>query len=320
MAEGALIDRLDGAIDTILARRDATAALAEPELAALAVLAAALKHLPSPVFRARLRAHLERRTIMSSALATTDIREGFTTITPYLRVREAGLVNFLAHVFGAEETHRTPQSAGGTRREVRIGDSMLIIGEGGPEGGTFGPTAFHVYVIDVDAAFARALAAGAESLGEPEDRPYGERAGFVKDPFGNHWYIAAHLGPSYVPEGLRTVTPFLHPSGVPAFIEFMKRAFGAVEELRHESPDGIVVHARLRIGNAAIEMGDARGAVQPMPGGFYLYVGDADVLYEQAVAAGAKALSPPADQRNGDRVAGVEDSMGNEWFIVRPAS
>jgi uncharacterized glyoxalase superfamily protein PhnB len=49
------------------------------------------------------------------------------------------------------------------------------------------------------------------------------------------------------------------------------------------------------------------------------YVGDADALYEEAVAAGAKPLSPPADQPYGDRVARVEDPMGNVWFIARPA-
>ena len=183
----------------------------------------------------------------------------------------------------------------------------------------FRPAAFHVYVTDVDAAFQRALAAGAESMGEPADRPYGERAGFVKDTYGNHWYIATPLGRSPVAEGRRTVTPFLHPRGVPAYIEFLKLAFGAVEELRHEMPEGVVIHARLRIGNAAIEMGDTQGAAEPMPTAFYLYVGDADALYHQAVAAGATSLSPPTVQSYGDRVASVEDSMGNQWFIARPA-
>ncbi len=319
MAEGALTDRLDQTVDAILARKDATAALGDPELAALAVLAAELRHYPSPDFRARLRANLERRTAMSIALATTDVREGFTTITPYVRVREAGLVGFLTQVFGAEETHSAQGGGGGIHREVRIGDSMIMIGEGGPDGlMPFRPAAFHVYVKDCDAAFQRALEAGAESLGSPEDRPYGERAGFVKDMFGNHWYIATQFGASHVQEGLRTVTPFLHAKGVPAYIEFLKRAFGAVQEARHESPTGLVMHARLRIGNAAIEMGDAEGGGEPMPSGFYLYVGDPDALYQQAMGAGAKSIWPPTEQPYGERVAAVEDSAGNQWFIARP--
>ncbi len=56
-----------------------------------------------------------------------------------------------------------------------------------------------------------------------------------------------------------------------------------------------------------------------MPGAFYLYVGDADMLYQQALAAGAKSLWPPAEQPYGDRVGAVEDSIGNQWFIARPA-
>jgi PhnB protein len=224
--------------------------------------------------------------------------------------------DFLTRVFGAEET-ASAKVDHGIHREVRVGNSMLMIGES--TGAPRRPAAFHIYVPDVDAAFERALEAGAQSMGVPEDRPYGERAGFVKDRFGNHWYIATHLGASYVQEGLRTVTPFLHPRGVPAYIEFLTRAFGAVEEFRHQTPEGIVMHARLRIGDAAIEMGDTQGTAEPMPASFYLYVGDADALYEQAVAAGAKSLSPPTDQSYGDRTASVEDSMGNVWTLARPA-
>jgi PhnB protein len=79
------------------------------------------------------------------------------------------------------------------------------------------------------------------------------------------------------------------------------------------------MYARLRIGNAAIELGEAEGPIASMPSGFYLYVDDADALYERALAAGAKALLPPTDQRYGDRVAVVEDSTGNHWLIARPA-
>ncbi|MGH6691729.1 MAG: VOC family protein, partial [Gammaproteobacteria bacterium] len=300
MADEVLIDRLDQTIDLLLARRDATDALRDPELAPLAVLAAELRHLPSAAFRARLRAHLTRRTTMTTlVLEAKNIREGFTTVTPYIRVREAGLLDFLTRVFGAKETSSTQGGFGGVHREVRVGDSMLMIGEGGPERWLpFSPAAFHIYVPDVNAAFQRALAAGGTSMGDPEDRVYGERAGFIKDAFGNHWYIATAFGASYVPEGRRTVTPFIHPSGVPAYIEFLKRALGAEEEFRHEV-GGVVMHARLLIGNGAIEMGDTQGASETMRTGFYLYVADADAVYEQAVAAGAKPLSPPADQSYG---------------------
>ena len=320
MADAALVDRLDQAIDAILARQDATSALSDAELAPLAVLATELRHIPSAAFVSRLRTNLKRRTTMTLVLDATKMREGFTTVTPYIRVRDTGLFDFLTRVFDAKETSSTKGSGGGVHREVRVGDSMLMIGEGGPEGGlAFSPAAFHVYVPDVDAAFERALAAGGESMGAPEDRSYDEGAGFVKDHYGNHWYIATHLGGSAVPTGRRTVTPFIHPRGVPSYIDFLKRAFGAVEEFRYDTPQGVVAHARLRIGDGAIEMGDTQGAREPEQTAFYLYVPDADALHEQAVAAGATSLSAPADQYYGDRVASVRDTMGITWYLARPA-
>ena len=313
---GALPERLDQTIDLILARGDATAALTDAELAPLARLANELRSYPSPAFKARLRANLERRSIMSAALEAVDVREGFTTVTPYIQVREPGLVDFLAKVFDAVETSST-QGPHGVHREVRVGDSMLMIGEGGPEGTEYAPAAFHVYLPDVDAAFARALAAGGTSLGAPEDRPYGERSGYVEDPFGNHWFLATHLGPSPVPAGFQMVTPFVYASGAPAYIDFLTRALGAVEEFRHEV-GGMVMHARIRIGSGAIEMGDSQGQRTSEHTAFYLYVPDVETLYNRAVGAGAAPLSAPADQRYGERVASVKDSMGITWYMARP--
>ena len=319
MADRNLADRLDATIEALLARGNATAALGDAELAPLARIAVDLRHVPSAAFKERLRANLERRTTMSRAVTTIALREGFTTVTPYLRVPEPGIVDVLKQVFDAEETFSAVGDWGGLHREVRIGNSMLMIGEGGPARILpVRPAAFHVYVRDVDATFARALAAGLESLGAPEDRPYGERAGFLKDRFGNHWYVATAFGASHVPNGRRTVTPFLHVRGGAAFIDFLTRAFGAVEEMRHEAPPGTIRHASVRIGDSAVEMGEGEG-VEPMPSAFYLYVGDADLLYEQAVAAGAKPIAPPADRPYGDRVGTVEDAIGNTWFIARPA-
>jgi PhnB protein len=324
MADEALVDRLDRTIDDLLARRDATSALRDPELAPLAVLAAELRHAPSDAFRARLRAHLTRRTTMTTTpvLETTSTPKGFTTVTPYVRVREVGLLDFLSTVFDATQTFTNPNSSfagGGVHREVRLGDSMLMIGEGGVEGRfPFSPAAFHVYVPDVDAAFERAIKAGATSMGDPADRPYGERSGFVRDSFGNHWYVATAFGPSFLPQDRRTVTPFIHPRGVPAYIDFLSRAFSAEVEMRVEH-EGIVRHARLTIGTGAIEMGDTEGVAEPMPTAFYLYVPDVDALYAQAVSAGATPLSPPADQSYGDRMGSVVDSQGITWFIAHPA-
>jgi PhnB protein len=317
MAE-ALIDRLDRTIDVILARGDATAALADAELAPLARLANDLRSGPSATFKAQLRAKLERKTKMSILLEDVKIREGFTTVTPYIRVPEAGLVDFLAQVFDAQETFSGHGGGGGMHREVRIGDSMLMIGEGGAGGGgvmPIRPVVFHVFVKDVDDTFKRAIAAGATPLGEPADRHYGERAGFVSDPFGNRWYIATALGPQSLANALRTVTPVLHVEGAAGYVEFLKSALGAVEEMRAPGPSGELRYGRVRVGNAAIELGEG----DPMPGAFMLYVADPDTLYQQAITAGATSIMVPSDQPYG-RIGGVQDAAGNQWFFSRPAS
>ena len=310
-----LIDRLDGAIDAVVARRDATNALRDPRLAPLVRIAADLRHYPGAAFKARLRAQLARRPTMSSAVLT-NIREGFATVIPYLWVPDRGMADFLIRVFDAVETRVVEGGRHGMHRELRIGNSMLMLSEGTPGETVPGRSmAFHVFVDDTDASYAKALAAGGESLGEPADRPYGERSGFIKDPFGNHWYIASPLGPESLGHALGTVTPFLHSHDVRRYIDFLVRAFGASEEVVHELPGGMIPYARARVGDAAIEFGTA----DPMPGAFCLYAADPDLVYEQAVAAGAKALAPAADQPSGVRMAFVEDPLGNQWYITRPA-
>jgi PhnB protein len=314
MAE-ALIDRLDRAIDVIVSRGDASGALADAELAPLAVVASQLRSCPSASFKAKLRATLERRTAMSIVLEPTIIREGFTTVTPYIQARDSGFLDFITNAFGAVEIASAPTPTH-THREVRIGNSMVMISERASKESPAPHGSFHLFVPDVDATFERAVAAGGKSMGAPENRPYGERSGFVEDPFGNYWFIGTSLGPTPVPEGLRTVTPYLHPRSAPDYIDFLTRAFGAVEEFRAEH-QGVVMHARVRIGDAAVEMGEAPNRGEKP--GFYLYVADVDALHDRAVAAGATSRMAPANQPYGDRLAMVEDPLGVTWAIARPA-
>jgi uncharacterized glyoxalase superfamily protein PhnB len=321
MADPSLPDRLDGVIDALVARGDASAALRDAELAPLARVAADLRHYPNRDFTARLRARLERRITMTTATAPNPaearlyVREGFTTVTPYIWVPDRGLADFLIRTYDAVETSVGEIPGHGVHRELRIGDSMVMIGESGPTDVPARPMAFHVFVDDADATFARAIAAGGESLGVPEDRHYGERAGFIRDAYGNHWYIATALGPQSLGHALRTVTPYLHTRDVDGYMAFLARAFGAVEETRAEQPGGVIPYARMRIGDAAIELGTS----DPMPGAYFLYVADPDAAYEQASAAGATSLSAPADRPSGDRIAFVADPMGNHWYLARPA-
>jgi PhnB protein len=322
MAKRRLTDRLDETVDAILGRGDATGGLRDRELAPLARVAADLRHYPSPDFKARLRAQLERqierKPIMTAVAATPSVREGFSTVTPYIRVGQEGLVDFLTKVFDAQETFSGRGGGGGMHREVRIGDSMLMIGEGGVGSGSvmpIRPVAFHVFVKDVDATFERAVAAGAEPIGKPEDRHYGERSGFVRDAFGNYWFIATPLGPQSLANTLRTVTPSLLLKDAAGYVEFLKRALGAIDEMRAPGPSGELRYGRVRIGDAALELGEG----DPMPGSFMLYVADPDSWYHQAIAAGATSIMPLGDQPYG-RVGGVQDMTGNQWFFSRPAA
>jgi len=245
------------------------------------------------------------------------IREGFHSVTPYLTAQQAAeLLDFVKQAFGAEELLRTTGSAGGMHAEVRIDDSMIMIGGGGAWRGTPMPTAIHLYVPDTDAVYKRALELGATSTGEPMDQFYGERSAGVKDRAGNQWYIATHFGPKYIPEGLRAVNVYLHPRGVEQVIDFLKQALGGEEVARYASPEGVIIHAQVRIGDSVIEMGEAHGPYQPMPTVFYLYVDDCDALYKRALQAGATSMSEPANQPYGDRTAAVKDPFDNVWYIA----
>ncbi len=250
----------------------------------------------------------------------SPIPRGFHTVAPYLVAQDAAsLIDFLKQTFGAEETSRAIGSAGGIHAEVRLGDSMLMVGGGGPGlawRGESQPMAFHVYVEDTDAVYQRALKAGASTITAPVDQPYGERGGSVKDAAGNFWYIATYQGGNYIPPGLHTVTPYLHPLRAEPLISFLKRAFGAEELEKYASPEGVIHHAKIRIGDSIVEMGEAGGVYQPMPSMFFLYVPNVDAAYLRAMNAGATSLSGPADQPYGVRTAGVKDAFGNQWHIA----
>ena len=252
--------------------------------------------------------------------AVNPVPRGFRTVTPYMIAEDGpALLEFAKQAFGAEEMFRAVGTAGGLHGEVRIGDSMLMMG-GGIPGREFRATAnthaIHLYVPDCDAVYEQALRAGAASIDQPRDQEYGERSGSVKDPAGNFWYIATHQGENYIPEGLNTVNVYMHPLRAEPVIHFLKRAFGAREMGKYASPDGVVHHAEIRVGDSMVEMGEAHGKYPPMPTMFYLYVPDCDAVYQRALQAGASSISEPVDQPYGDRSGGVKDAFGNQWYIA----
>ncbi|HXM23979.1 MAG TPA: VOC family protein [Terriglobales bacterium] len=252
--------------------------------------------------------------------AVNPIPKGFRTVTPYMIAADGpALLEFAKQAFGAVETFRAVGTAGGLHGEVRIGDSMLMMG-GGLPGREFRATAnvhaLHLYVPDCDAVYERALQAGATSIDEPKDQEYGERSASVKDPAGNYWYIATHLGETYTAKGLNNVNVYMHPLRAEPVINFLKRAFGAREIAKYASPDGVVHHAEIRVGDSVVEMGEAHRKYPPMPTMFYLYVPDCDAVYQRALQAGATSIAEPVDHPYGDRSGGVKDAFGNQWYIA----
>jgi PhnB protein len=267
----------------------------------------------------KLRVGPEGGQMRKEPTGVSSVPRGFRMVTPYL-VAADGLaqLEFVKQAFGAEETERVVMPTG-VHAEARFGDSVLMMG-GGVAGkkfpGTLQPQALHVYVEDSDAVYQKALAAGAVSIDEPRDQDYGERSATIQDPAGNFWYIATAKGESYVPHGLHNVNPYLHPLRAEPFIGFLKRAFNAEEVAKHASPDGVVHHAVVRVGDSVLEMGEAHGKYQTMDAMFYLYVPNMEAVYRQAIAAGATSFQEPKDQFYGDRTAAVKDPFGNKWYIA----
>ena len=133
-------------------------------------------------------------------MAVAPIPPGYASVTPYLIVRGAKkAIDFYQRAFGAVELFRL-DGPGGTigHAEIRIGDSAVMLADGMdgfPDPLTLGGagTSLHLYVPDVDAAFARAIAAGATVRRPVADQFYGDRTGTLTDPFGHVWSLATHV-------------------------------------------------------------------------------------------------------------------------------
>jgi uncharacterized glyoxalase superfamily protein PhnB len=127
-------------------------------------------------------------------MAAKPVPDGYHTVTPYLTVDDAALqIDFLKRAFNAQVNYEMKDPQGNVRHaEVRVGDSILMIGQARDEW-TSRPMTFYLYVPDVDALYKSALAAGAKSLQEVTTQFYGDRSGGVEDPQGNYWWIATHV-------------------------------------------------------------------------------------------------------------------------------
>ena len=136
------------------------------------------------------------------AKTVKSVPDGYHTATPYLRVRGAAkAIEFYKKAFGAEETVRMPGPDGKTvmHAEMKIGDSVIMLGEESKEMNAPSPQSLggsgsgvHLYVRDVDAFVARAVAAGAKLAMPLADMFWGDRYGKLTDQFGHEWSVATH--------------------------------------------------------------------------------------------------------------------------------
>lgn len=130
------------------------------------------------------------------------IPTGFHTLTPHLVVKGASrAIDFYKMAFGAQEIRRSPGPDGKTimHADLKIGDSHLFLVDEFPQMGCRGPESIgatpvtiHMYVEDVDAAFGKAVAAGAQVRMPVADMFWGDRFGMLTDPFGHSWSLATH--------------------------------------------------------------------------------------------------------------------------------
>ncbi|MEV0299435.1 VOC family protein [Nocardia sp. NPDC050710] len=128
--------------------------------------------------------------------------EGYQTLCPVLVIDgAAAAIDFYKQVFGADERMRTPRRDGTVAHcELRIGDSLVILGDAAPDRGLLDPKAIggtpvtlHVFVDDADVTFAAALAAGARELRPLTTKFYGDRSGTFEDPWGHSWMVATQV-------------------------------------------------------------------------------------------------------------------------------
>jgi uncharacterized glyoxalase superfamily protein PhnB len=145
----------------------------------------------SPFYQPRPN-HLSSMQSVTSKVK--PIPEGYHSLTPIVTVEGAvKLIDFLKQVFNAqvEEVYKGRDSRV-IHAELTIGDSILMLSDSNPEFPAL-PAMINVYTEDVDAAYKRALKAGATSLREPSNQFYGDRTAGVKDAHGNQWWIATHV-------------------------------------------------------------------------------------------------------------------------------
>src|SRR6202035_4022595 len=339
MPKRRLIEQLDEALQGMIDNPRAALPRAEAGVSPLLRIAAELRDLPRPDVKLRLKDNLERSTSMATMTATVSATH--TSAAPRLTYKSAAnAIEFYKKAFGAKETMRFEIETGVPHAELLIGGSVILLADEWPEGGPYSaeltgssPVSMSVQIPDVDSFVAHAVSAGCKIVRPIADQFYGRREGTVLDPFGYQWAISTvkeemsveemhrrfqammkeekgkKPAVKPIPEGYRTVTPYLVAADGPALLEFTKQAFGAEEMFRTVGSAG-GLHGEVRIGDSMLMVGGG------IPGrefrstanahAIHLYVPDCDAVYKRALEAGATSIDELRDQEYGERSASVK--------------
>jgi PhnB protein len=134
-------------------------------------------------------------------MTVKSVPDGYHSVTPYLAIDGAAeAIDWYVKALGASEVFRMEHDGKIGHAEIRIGDSHVMLADEAPELNHLSPksrggatASFMIYLDDVDAAFARAIGAGATEQRPVQDQFYGDRSGTLTDPFGHVWTIATHV-------------------------------------------------------------------------------------------------------------------------------
>jgi PhnB protein len=321
---------------------------------------------PRPEFAAELRARLAARLDpdpdpprrIPMTVAVEPVTATTTALTPYLTVQgAAAAIDWYRDAFGAIEGFRVVGDDGRIgHAELTIGGARLMLSDEYPEIGVRSPAslggasaAMHLGVPDVDAAFERAVAAGATGLQPPADQPHGNRHGTLLDPFGHRWMLSQEIeamdldtyrertagtefevvgaGPhARVTEADRPGTgggiwAVAFYEDALAGIDFVTEVLGFERQLVVVGDDDrTVVHSQLRWPEGGVvQVGtyDAGNEFAHPPGAQSLYVVTADPrsVWERCSAAGVAVVRPPESPDHDPEGMGfsVRDPEGNIW-------
>ena len=121
---------------------------------------------------------------------------------------------------------------------------------------------------------------------------------------------------AFKPSGYNSVSPYLVVSDADATIDFLRKAFDAVEIRRFAGPDGTVAHAEVRVDDSVLMLADGSPGWPAIPAHVHVYVADVDESYRRAIAAGGVSVQEPVKKEDADRRSGVKDAGGSTWWIA----